>query len=136
MILNSEVFKGNIDKNLILIEYLRTLFPGYLLKSEISSNDSDTSVIVVQMATGSRDILYEDYIYDNFTIEIFGQSIRENKQTAYKMGLLPGNNITFEYNGDNYQILFKQMGNPNNIFYEDIRRIGYTLTLQTIINKI
>ena len=44
-------------------------------------------------------------------------------------------NVTYEYNGDNYQILFKQMSNPTNIFYEDIRRVGYTLTLQTIIEK-
>lgn len=136
MILNAKALKGEIDKNLILIEYLRSLFPEYLIKSEISSNDNDVSVIVVQMATGPKEILFDGYIFDNFTIEIFGKSIRENKQTAYKIGLLPGENIKFEYNGNNYQILFKQMGNPNNIFYQDIRRIGYTLTLQTIINKI
>ena len=86
------------------------------------------------MATG-REILFEGYIYDNFTIEIFGKSIRENKQTAYEIGLLPGNNITYEYNGDKYQILFRQISNPTNIFYEDIRRVGYTLTLQTIIER-
>lgn len=136
MILNSKAIKGEVDKNLILIRYLKTLFPEYMIKSEISSNDEDVSVIVVQMSTGPRDILFEDYIYDNFTIEIFGKSIRENKQTAYKIGLLPGENITFEYNGKNYQILFKQMSNPTNIFYQDIRRVGYTLTIQTIINEI
>lgn len=136
MILNSKAIKGEVDKNLILIRYLKTLFPEYMIKSEISSNDEDVSVIVVQMSTGPRDILFEGYIYDNFTIEIFGKSIRENKQTAYKIGLLPGENITFEYNGKNYQILFKQMSNPTNIFYQDIRRVGYTLTIQTIINEI
>lgn len=136
MILDSKAIKGEVDKNLIIIRYLKTLFPEYMIKSEISSNDEDVSVIVVQMSTGPRDILFEDYIYDNFTIEIFGKSIRENKQTAYKIGLLPGENITFEYNGKNYQILFKQMSNPTNIFYQDIRRVGYTLTIQTIINEI
>lgn len=136
MILNSKALKGEVDKNLILTRYFKNLFPDYLVKSEISSNDDDLSVIVIQMATGPREILYEGYIYDNFTIEIFGKSIRENKQTAYKIGLLPGDNITFEYNGKNYQILFKQMSNPTNIFYQDIRRVGYTLTLQTIINEI
>lgn len=136
MILNSKALKGEVDKNLILTRYFKNLFPDYLVKSEISSNDEDLSVIVIQMATGPREILYEGYIYDNFTIEIFGKSIRENKQTAYKIGLLPGDNITFEYNGKNYQILFKQMSNPTNIFYQDIRRVGYTLTLQTIINEI
>jgi hypothetical protein len=135
MILNSNVELGNVDKNLIIIRYLKDLFPEYLIKSEISTNDEDTKVIVVQMATGNREILYDGYIYDNFTIEIFGTSIRENKQTAYEIGLLPGNNIQYEYNGDKYQILFKQMSNPTNIMYQDIRRIGYTLTLQTIINK-
>lgn len=135
MILNNNVERGNVDKNLILIRYLKDLFPEYLIKSEISTNDEDNKVIVVQMATGPREILYEGYIYDNFTIEIFGKSIREQKQTAYEIGLLPGNNIEYEYNGDKYQILFKQMSNPTNIMYQDIRRIGYTLTLQTIINK-
>ena len=135
MILNSNVELGNVDKNLIIIRYLKDLFPEYLIKSEISTNDEDKKVIVVQMATGNREILYDGYIYDNFTIEIFGTSIRENKQTAYEIGLLPGNNIKYEYNGDKYQILFKQMSNPTNIMYQDIRRIGYTLTLQTIINK-
>lgn len=135
MILNSNVELGNVDKNLIITRYLKDLFPEYLIKSEISTNDEDNKVIVVQIATGNREILYDGYIYDNFTIEIFGTSIRENKQTAYEIGLLPGNNIIYEYNGDKYQILFKQMSNPTNIMYQDIRRIGYTLTLQTIINK-
>lgn len=136
MILNAKAQLGDVDKNLILIRYLKEYFSEYLIKSEISTNDNDESVIVVQMATGPREILYEDYIYDNFNIEIFGKSIRENKQTAYKIGLLPGKNETFEYNGNKYQILFKQMSNPTNIFYEDIRRVGYTLTLQTLINEI
>ena len=43
--------------------------------------------------------------YDNFTIEIFGQSIREQKQTAYEIGHLCGENITFEYNGKKYRII-------------------------------
>ena len=133
MILDGKVELGKVDKNLILTRYLKELFPEYLIKSEISTNDLDTSVIVVQIATGPRDILYKDYIYDNFNIEIFGKSIRENKQTAYEIGLLPGNNIVFNYNEKKYQILFKQISNPTNIFYEDIRRVGYTLTLQTII---
>lgn len=136
MILNSKALKGELDKNLILTRYFKNLFPEYIVKSEISSNDEDLSVIVIQMATGPRDILFEGYIYDNFTIEIFGKSIRENKTTAYQIGLLPGENVTFEYNGKKYQIMFKQMSNPTNIFYQDIRRVGYTLTLQTVINEI
>lgn len=136
MKLNAEVKKGKVDKNLVLIEFLRTICAGYTIKSEISSNDNDISVIVVQMSTGSIEVMFKDYLYDNFTIEIFGQSIREQKQTAYEIGHLCGENVTFEYNGKKYQILFKQMSNPTHIFYDDIRRVGYTLTLQTIINEI
>lgn len=136
MRLNAEVKKGKVDKNLVLIEFLRTICAGYTIKSEISSNDDDISVIVVQMSTGSIEVMFKDYLYDNFTIEIFGQSIREQKQTAYEIGHLCGENVTFEYNGKKYQILFKQMSNPTHIYYDDIRRVGYTLTLQTIINEI
>lgn len=136
MRLNAKVKKGKVDKNLVLIEFLRTICAGYTIKSEISSNDNDISVIVVQMSTGSIEVMFKDYLYDNFTIEIFGQSIREQKQTAYEIGHLCGENVTFEYNGKKYQILFKQMSNPTHIFYDDIRRVGYTLTLQTIINEI
>ena len=136
MRLNAEVKKAKVDKNLVLIEFLRTICVDYMIKSEISSNDDDVSVIVVQMSTGSIEVMFKDYLYDNFTIEIFGQSIREQKQTAYEIGHLCGENKIFEYNGKKYQILFKQMSNPTNIFYEDIRRVGYTLTLQTIINEI
>jgi hypothetical protein len=88
MILNSKLSKNNIDKNLILIRYLETIIKGYLIKSEISSNDIDTKVIVVQMTTGERELMYDDYLYDNFNIQVFGKSIREQKQTAYEISLL------------------------------------------------
>lgn len=88
MILNSKLSQGLIDKNLILIAYLETVQKDYLIKSEISSNDNDVNVIVVQMATGSRELLYEDYLYDNFNIQVFGNSIRNQKQTAYELSLL------------------------------------------------
>ena len=110
MILNSKLSQENIDKNLILITYLNTLnkLKGYLIKSEYSTNDNDISVIVVQMASGTKEIMYEGYLYDYFTIQVFGKSIREQKQTAYELGLLAGENITFNYNGRIYQLLFKE----------------------------
>ena len=135
MSLNFKVKDGKVDKNLILIAYLQTIVKGYLIKSEISSNDEDTAVIVVQMASGPKEILFKDYLYDNFTIEIFGNSIREQKQTAYELGLLPGNNVSFNYNGKEYQLLFKEMSNPTNILYQDIRRVGYTMTLQVVLKE-
>lgn len=88
MILNSKLSENNIDKNLILIRYLETIIKGYLIKSEISSNDIDTKVIVVQMTTGERELMYDDYLYDNFNIQVFGKSIREQKQTAYEISKL------------------------------------------------
>ena len=137
MILNSKLSEENIDKNLILITYLNTLnkLKGYLIKSEYSTNDNDISVIVVQMASGTKEIMYEGYLYDYFTIQVFGKSIREQKQTAYELGLLAGENKTFNYNGRIYQLLFKELSNPTNIYYEDIRRVGYTMTLQVVIKE-
>lgn len=137
MILNSKLSEENIDKNLILITYLNTLnkLKEYLIKSEYSTNDNDMSVIVVQMASGTKEIMYEGYLYDYFTIQVFGKSIREQKQTAYELGLLAGENITFNYNGRIYQLLFKELSNPTNIYYEDIRRVGYTMTLQVVIKE-
>ena len=136
MKLNAKLSKAKIDKNLVLIAYLESFIKGYKIKSEISTNDDDKRVIVVQMSTGGIEVLFDGYLYDNFNIEIFGLTIREQKQTAYELGHLCGENVTFEYNGKKYQILFKQLSNPTNIFYDDIRRVGYTLTLQTIINEI
>lgn len=137
MILNSKLSEENIDKNLIVITYLNTLnnLKEYLIKSEYSTNDNDMSVIVVQMASGTKEIMYEGYLYDYFTIQVFGKSIREQKQTAYELGLLAGENITFNYNGRIYQLLFKELSNPTNIYYEDIRRVGYTMTLQVVIKE-
>lgn len=135
MSLNFKVKDGKVDKNLILIAYLESIVKGYLIKSEISSNDDDIAVIVVQMATGPKEIMFEGYLYDNFTIQIFGNSIREQKQTAYELGLLPGENVTFNYNGKDYQLLFKEISNPTNVFYQDIRRVGYTLTLQVVLKE-
>ena len=136
MKLNAKLSKNNIDKNLILISYLETITKGYLIKSEMSTNDMDERVIVVQMATGTRDVMFDGYLYDNFSIQVFGKSIREQKQTAYELGLLAGENKTFDYNGKKYQLLFIELSNPTQIFYEDIRRVGYQMTYKIVINEI
>jgi hypothetical protein len=136
MKLNAKLSKNNIDKNLILIGYLETKVKGYLIKSEVSSNDLDERVIVVQMATGTRDVMFDGYLYDNFSIQVFGKSVREQKQTAYELGLLAGENITFDYNGKKYQLLFIELSNPTQVFYEDIRRVGYQMTYKIVINEI
>ena len=135
MILNSKLSENNIDKNLILIAYLETIVKGYLIKSEISSNDIDTKVIVVQMTTGTRELMFDGYLYDNFNIQVYGKSIREQKQTAYELGLLAGQNITFNYNGKDYQLLFIGISEPQNVFYEDIRRVGYQMTYRIVLKE-
>ena len=75
-------------------------------------------------------------LYDHFNIQIFGESIQEQKNTAVLIGDLIGENIVYEYNNKKYQLLFKQISNPQNIMYQDIRRVGYTMTLRVIIREI
>jgi hypothetical protein len=75
-------------------------------------------------------------VYDFFNIQIFGESIQEQKNTAVLIGNLIGENIVYEYNKKKYQLLFKQISNPQNIMYQDIRRVGYIMTLRVIIREI
>ena len=35
-----------------------------------------------------------------------------------------------------WQIIIKQFANPRTIEYKDIRRVSYTMTMQTIVNRI
>ena len=126
-----------IEKYLILISYLESLNLGYKLKAEFSTNDDDVKVILVQIAPGTKQVLYDnEKLYDYFNIQIFGESIQEQKNTAVLIGDLIGENIVYEYNNKKYQLLFKQISNPQNIMYQDIRRVGYTMTLRVIIREI
>lgn len=129
-----------IDKNLVLINYLKEAGLGltnFKIKSEYSLDDKDINVIIVQMQEGEKQVLYGgDKLYDYFQIQIFGQSIREEKAISVELNDLIGSNITTTYNNKNYQILFMQFSNAQTIMYEDIQRVGYTLTLKTIINEI
>lgn len=123
-------------KNLVLLTYLQSIITDYKFKAEYSTNDNDVKVIVVQEVPGEKEVLWDDTIYDYFQIQIFGDNIKEQKETSVELGNLIGQNIVTEYKGEKYHILFHQFTNPQAIAYEDIRRVGYTLTLQTIINKI
>lgn len=129
-----------IDKNLILINYLKNANLGltnFKIKSEYSLDDKDINVVVVQMQEGDKEVLYDNLkMNDYFMIQIFGQSIREEKSIAVALNELIGNNVTTTYDKKNYQILFMQFSNAQTIVYEDIQRVGYTLTLKTIINEI
>ena len=126
-----------IDKNLVLITYLKSIIKDYVFKSEYSTNDNDVKVIIVQETIGEKEVLFDDKkLFNYFQIQIFGTSIREQKETSVVLGELIGENVTVEYGNDTYQILFQQLSNPQTVAYEDIRRVGYTLTLKTIIEKI
>ncbi len=129
------------DKNLILINYLKenanTLgIEGFLIKSEYSLDDDDIKVVVVQMQAGEKEVLLEGNINDYFMIQVFGESIREEKQIAVNLNELIGENVLTNYENDTYHIMFMQLSNAQTIAYQDIQRVGYTITLKTIINKI
>ena len=126
-----------IDKNLVLITYLQSIIKDYVFKSEYSTNDNDIKVIVVQETVGEKEVLFGDKkLFNYFQIQIFGTSIREQKATSVVLGELIGENVKVEYGNDTYQILFQQLSNPQSIVYEDIRRVGYSMVLKTIIEKI
>ena len=125
-------------KQEVLINYLQSIFKDYKLKAEYSTNDDDLKVIIVQEQPGQKVVFFGDIdpLFNYYEIQIYGKSIRENKETANQIGDLIGKHIIHEYKSDKYQIIFKQYSNPQAIEYMDIRRVGYTATLQCIINKV
>ena len=125
------------NKNLVLIDYLKTIIDGYRIKAEYSTNDNDVQVIVVTESSGPKIVLWEtNPIYNYYDINIYGDSIKNAKETSVDIGNLIGQNIYFEWNKQKWQIMFKQFANPRTIMYEDIRRVAYTSTLQCIVNRI
>ena len=128
-------------KNLVLIDFIRSIVSGYKVKAEYSTNDSDTQVIVVQEESGQKVIFYDNPpLYNYYNIDIFGDNIQNAKDVSVDIGNLIGNNIYFDwkYKGEiqKWQILIKQFANPRTIAYEDIRRVSYTMTMQCIVNRI
>jgi hypothetical protein len=125
------------NKNLVLIDYLKTIIDGYRIKAEYSTNDNDVQVIVVTEASGPKVVLWgTDPIYNYYDVNIYGDNIKDAKETSVDIGNLIGQNIYFEWNEQKWQIMFKQFANPRTIMYEDIRRVAYTSTLQCIVNRI
>ena len=128
--------------NDVLIAYLKTLITDYKIKAEYSTNDNDIKVIVVQQTDGQKVVFYGNCkpMFDYFSINIFGKSIQEQKETADMIGSLIGQTASMKFEvGDKvetWRLIFKQISNPQSINYQDIRRIGYNLTLQTIITKV
>lgn len=133
-------------KNLVLIDYLRSLVNNYIIRAEYSTNDEDKQVIVVQEESGMKVVFYEaNPIYNYYNVDIFGTSIQSAKDVSVEIGNLIGNNIYFDWEFVNkdkkketqkWQIMIKQFSNPRTIEYSDIRRVSYTMTLQCIINRV
>lgn len=125
-------------KQEVLIYYLQNIFKDYKVKAEFSTNDNDLKVIVVQEQPGEKVVFFDDIdpLFNYYEIQIYGKSIKDNKIIANQIGDLIGKHIQVEYNGDTFQIIFKQYSNPQAIEYMDIRRIGYTATLKCIVNRI
>lgn len=135
-------------KQLVLIQFLQNTINdnSWKFKAEYSTNDDDKKVIVVQEQTGQKVVFYGDItpLYNYYLIDIFGNSIREAKNMSLLLGYLIGTNntITYTFTQDNkeitekWQIIIKQFSNFQPIEYQDIRRVGYTGTMQCIVNKI
>lgn len=134
-------------KQLVLIQFLQNTINdnSWKFKAEYSTND-DEKVIVVQEQTGQKVVFYGNItpLYNYYLIDIFGTSIREAKNMSLLLGYLIGTNntITYTFTQDNkeitekWQIIIKQFSNFQPIEYQDIRRVGYTGTMQCIVNKI
>lgn len=125
-------------KNEVLISYLQSLFENYLVKAEFSTNDKDERVIVVQEQPGQKIVFFGDIdpMFNYFQVNVYGLTIRENYTTANTIGSLIGKRVMYTYKGQLWEIIFKQYSNPQAIEYIDIRRVGYTATLQCIISQV
>lgn len=128
--------------NEVLIEYLKTAISDYKIKAEYSTNDNDIKVIVVQETDGQKVVFFGNCkpMFNYFLIDIFGKSIQDQKETANILGELIGQTASIVFDlpdkKETWRLIFKQISNPQTIEYQDIRRIGYSLTLQTIITKV
>ena len=124
------------NKNLVLIDYLRSI-TDFIVRAEYSTNDEDKNVIVVQEESGNKVIFYDgSSIYNYYNVDIFGDNIQTCKNLSIDIGNLIGNNIYFDWKNQKWQILIKQFSNPRTLYWDDIRRVSYTMTIQCIINRI
>lgn len=125
------------NKNLVLCSYLDSIINGYKVKAEYSTNSQDDQVIVVQETSGVKEIFFEaNPIYNYYNVDIFGDNIQNAKNISVEIGNLIGKVIYFDWNNQKWQIIIKQFANPRTIEYKDIRRVSYTMTMQTIVNRI
>lgn len=133
------------NKNLVVIDFIKSIINGYKVKAEYSTNDNDTQVIVVQEESGTKVVFFDNPpIYNYYNIDIFGNNIQNAKDVSVEIGNLIGNNIYFDWEDKHnkkheiqkWQIMIKQFANPRTIYFDDLRRVSYTMTLQCIVNRI
>lgn len=126
-----------MKKNDVLIKFLKTIVTDYKIKAEYSTNDNDTNVIAVREVDGEKTVFFDtdNKLFNYFQITIFGEKISEQKQVADLIGNLIGQMNYYLTDKEKWQLIFKQVINPQTIEYQDIRRVGYDLTLKLIINK-
>lgn len=138
------------NKNLVLIKYLETIVSGYKIKAEYSTNDNDLKVIVCQEESGDKVVFYDNDnpLFNYYSITINGDSIKDEKDTSVIIGNLIGQSVKVEYivkkgtkekpvyETQDWQIIFKQLMNPQTIQYYDIRRVAYRVTLKCIVNRV
>ena len=128
-------------KQLVVIDFLKSYINNkdWKIKAEYSTNDNDLKVITVQEQTGTKVVFYGDCdkLYNYYMIDIYGDSIKEEKNMSLLIGdLIGSNNIIKEQDGTTWQIMFKHFSNFQPIEYMDIRRVGYNSTMQCIVSKI
>lgn len=125
------------NKNKVLIDYLRSITNGFIVRAEYSTFKDDENVIVVQEESGQKVVFFEaSPLYNYYNVDIFGTNIQIAKDLSVDIGNLIGQNIYFNWKNQKWQILIKQFSNPRTLEWEDIRRVSYTMTLQCIINRI
>ena len=127
------------NKNLVLISFLENIVDGYKIKAEYNTNDNDTNVIVVQETSGQKIVFFDEDttpLFNYYDINIYGTSIQDEKETSVVLGNLIGKSILTQFEGQTWQIIFKQLMNPMAVEYMDIRRVAYVLTLQCIVNRV
>ena len=125
------------NKNKVLIDYLRNITEGFVIRAEYSTNDDDKNVIVVQEESGQKVIFFDGTnLYNYYNIDIFGTNIQTSKNISVDIGNLIGKNVYFNWKNQQWQIMIKQFSNPRTLYWDDIRRVSYTMTLQCIVNRI
>lgn len=130
-------------KQIIFIKYLREKIKEittdeWKIKAEYSTNDNDNRVIVVQEVAGQKVVFFGDCkpLYNYYMIDIYGKSIQECKNISLLLGDLIGQMVFVNDDNEVWQIIFAQFTNPQAIEYLDIKRVGYNMTMQCVVNRI